>query len=259
MSDRVGKTQMIAELSAAGVLVPPTASIAQIRTLYSSINEQRINEDGVNIHVVNGGEHQSASDGSGVASNNEPPATEEEIDAAIHLMEKKRQLLQLQREVADLECAPVSTRGSQYSRIDFLEVEGAVQPFSGSDSYGIRKWLIDFENVAVTVYGSDDRFRLICARRLMTGTAKVFLRTLNVQSWDELRSALLQEFGRRKEVFEVYDELKKRLKLPTETYHQYILAMQELALNSFGSRVPPATHLKNTQFVFGTSFYGLSK
>ncbi|GAB0087204.1 zinc finger CCHC domain-containing protein 13-like [Sergentomyia squamirostris] len=120
---------------------------------------------------------------------------------------------------------------NKFSGDDFHYVESFVDPFLDSNTCKVEKWISDFENV-VSCVTSDDRFHLICARRLLRETANTFLRTVNVATWKELRAAFLSEFGRRHDDLEIYDRLRNRVKTPYETNHEYVLRMQEIALRA---------------------------
>jgi hypothetical protein len=62
-------------------------------------------------------------------------------------------------------------------RVEFCDIENALAPFSGDDSYNVRKYIADFEEVTGPL-DCDNEFRLRCLRRLLTGTTKTFLRTI---------------------------------------------------------------------------------
>lgn len=79
--------------------------------------------------------------------------------------------------------------------------------FTGDDAYDIKKWFDDLEN-AFVVFGCKNRDKFIAARRLMDGTAKMFIRTIRVSNYDELKKELITEFGHTYTLREVYQQLK---------------------------------------------------
>lgn len=216
--DRLTRAQILEALSSAGVIPPATASISQLRTLYeATLPETSVNpQNSDNSAPLDPSEETDNAD------------SDENLQLTLERLEKRKKILLLQKEIAALE--QDNQASMRPARVDFSDIEHSIQKFSGSDSYGIRKWIADFEDV-VTSFGCDERFKLLCARRLMTGTAKIFLRTITIQSWEQLKAALLEEFGRRKEDFEIYDKLRSRIKRPDESYQQYVLIMQEYAMN----------------------------
>ena len=62
----------------------------------------------------------------------------------------------------------------------------------------------------------------------MTGTAKLFLRSTTLNSWQEFKAKLLEEFDVCPSHSEVMDMLRNRHKKSSETLQQYVLTMQEI-------------------------------
>lgn len=111
---------------------------------------------------------------------------------------------------------------------DVSVIETMVTKFSGDDHYDVKKWFSDFEDACVLLQ-FDDRLRFVACRRMLDGTARVFIRTIVVTSYEELKQALTSEFGRQFTQQEVYALLKKRKMKSNETIHRYVLEMQEIA------------------------------
>lgn len=108
---------------------------------------------------------------------------EEDLDREIALLEKRRRIAQLRRELAefdDIERDPPRRR-----HYDFAQIDGTIAKFTGDDTYSVDKWISDFE-IAVSPLRCPDDFKLLCARRLMDGTAKIWLRTIIAHTWTEL-------------------------------------------------------------------------
>lgn len=155
-------------------------------------------------------------------------------DNLLERLRKEKQLLELQRDIALLrQEVPAPQQFNRMNRIEFKDVEHAVSEFTGDDEYGVKKWILDFEEV-VDAYEVDDRFRYLAARRLLKGTAKLFLRNRNLPTWPQLRAALLQRFNRDLTGMEVREKLARRCKKSDETYQRYVSVMEEIARQGEG-------------------------
>lgn len=62
------------------------------------------------------------------------------------------------------------------NRPSFRDVEEALIKFSGDDTYSIVKWVEDLEEMATVLKWSDVE-KLIFGKRLLTGTAALFIRS----------------------------------------------------------------------------------
>lgn len=155
-----------------------------------------------------------------------PSSAEERVNAQLRLLRKKRELLLLQQEVDALTITPPTMRS-----VDIGTIEAMVLPFSGDDHYDIRKWLADLED-AFAVLQVNEQAKFIACRRLLTGTARIFVRTIAVHGYNELKASLLLEFSRRFSAQEVYGQLRHRRLKPEESLRRYIIEMQEIALRA---------------------------
>lgn len=104
-------------------------------------------------------------------------------------------------------------------------------PFSGDDSYDVTKWFEDIENI-FDMLACSERDRFLCVRRVLAGTAKLFLRTATIRTYDELKDALIEEFGRAFSVTEVIQQLRTRFIRQGESVRHYILEMQAIAVRA---------------------------
>lgn len=143
---------------------------------------------------------------------------EQEIEKQISVLKKKRELVALQRELQLLE----------YRRFDFTAFESMVNPFTGDDTYDVDKWLNDLED-SFAVFNCNDRDKLVAARRLIKGTAKVFLRTIRVNTYNELKEELITEFRHAYTAHEVYQQLKARTLQTSESVKHFVSIMVEIA------------------------------
>lgn len=76
------------------------------------------------------------------------------------------------------------------------DIEEAFNTFNGDDEYTVKSWIWDMEQSASVFKWSDVQL-LVYARRLTRGSAKQFLRTVEANTWIEMRSFLNEKFGRR--------------------------------------------------------------
>ncbi|KAG6442422.1 hypothetical protein O3G_MSEX002379 [Manduca sexta] len=111
----------------------------------------------------------------------------------------------------------------------FQLVEGNITKFSGDDkTYSSGKWALDIEENA-EIFGWSDQQRLIMARRSLTGTAALWLRSEKIhKTFNELKTAVLKEFPDVINVKEMHEMMSSRKKRRDETYYQYMLTMKEL-------------------------------
>lgn len=82
---------------------------------------------------------------------------------------------------------------------------------------------------AFVVFRCNDRDKFIAARRLLQGTARVFLRTIRASTYDELKAELVSEFQHAYTMQEVYQQLKERTLKPDESLKHYMAIMQKIA------------------------------
>lgn len=120
---------------------------------------------------------------------------------------------------------------TRHPRISFHDVERATVPFTGDDTYPLQTWLEEFEEMAILMEWTDVE-ELIYAKRLLQGTARLFLRSLGpVKSFMELKKALIDEFGPRVNSATIHQQLASKKMTGDLSIQQYFLQMKELALN----------------------------
>ena len=94
----------------------------------------------------------------------------------------------------------------------------------------MRKWVSDFEDLMRSLKASEEeKFRF--AKRLMEDTAKMCLRTIKANSWEELKALIIKRFDRLYSPLELLEKLRQRTKNKNETIDQYVIAMTDLAQN----------------------------
>lgn len=135
---------------------------------------------------------------------------------------------QQNRTRAELVTHPRDLQGGR-SSFTFKDIEESIEHFTGDDQKDIGKWLRDFEEMSELI-GWNDLQRLIYARRLMRGTAKLFINSGElVNSWEHFQELLISEFGVKVNSAIVHKQLAKRWKRNNETYQQYVYAMVDIA------------------------------
>lgn len=200
-------------------------SSENISTVNDSLpsNDENVNSE--DEGAVGGYEHRPA------------PPVDNSSDILARL-QREKQILELQKAIRELQgespaAFTISRPMQRANRIEFKDVEYAVNKFTGDDNYGVKKWLDDFEEV-VDLYEVDARFRYMAARRLLEGTAKIFLRNRNLPDYTSLRAALIKRFHRPLSGMEVRDQLSRRTKRADETYQRYVTCMEEIARQGEG-------------------------
>ncbi|XP_005181551.3 uncharacterized protein LOC101891280 [Musca domestica] len=157
-----------------------------------------------------------------IASN---PEHAGEQDKIMQELERQIKILKLKKEISELE-EQLETRKSVAT---FSDVEGALPKFSGDNQLIITKWIQEFDNITNVMKCSKTE-QFIYARRMLKGSAALFLRSTKSNSWEGLKKELLNEFGRvvgAKEALRKLDARKwDRQK---ESLHRYVLEMQQLA------------------------------
>lgn len=203
------KVQLQELLNNLGVSFPDTATVIQLRKLYAdtlaagaaSGSNILIEIDATSAAAANS-ENQAVVDD--VLSDSDEPNSSASGSAATSVLPpdnsaaileklmREKQILELQKAISELRNqmpTPVEVDRQRSHRIEFRDVENAVNEFTGDDAYGVRKWLEDFEEV-VDSYNVQ-QFRYVSARRLLKGTAKRFVRSKHLPDYATLRTALL--------------------------------------------------------------------
>ncbi|XP_028030793.1 transferrin-like [Bombyx mandarina] len=118
-------------------------------------------------------------------------------------------------------------------QISFCELEKSMTAFSGDDAYGVDTFIKDFEDIANLMQWTGIE-KLIYAKRLLKGTAKLFLRSLTgTTTWELLKTGLKEEFGLHLNSAAIHKTISNRKMKPGETYQQYFLQLKELAILSY--------------------------
>lgn len=104
-----------------------------------------------------------------------------------------------------------------------------VPRFTGEDlTYSSTTWAQNIEDNA-EIFGWTSEQKLIIARRSLSGTAELWIRTEKpFKTYDELKTALQKEFPETINSKQMHELMCARKKRSNESYYQYMLIMKEL-------------------------------
>lgn len=104
-----------------------------------------------------------------------------------------------------------------------------VANFSGEDeAYSIEKWIDEVESNA-EIFEWSPLQKLLIARRSLTGTAALWLKTERpYKSWDDLKAALIKEFPDQLDAKAIHEIMSARRKRQHESCINYMFIMKEL-------------------------------
>lgn len=214
MANRMTKAELIEWLCEHGVEFPASATVKHLRALYESA--EGVNKENEQQSEVN---DASSQDGGG----SEAAEEERALDSELRILQKKKMIADLRREVAALEI----TTGKQP---EFSDIKYSVRSFSGDDVIDAKKWIDDFEQSCNAVNG-DDIFKLKCVRRLMEpGTeAETFLHVDKSTTYTDFKKNFVDNFGHVYSISEVIDKLRRTTFRAAKTsVTGYILKMEEI-------------------------------
>lgn len=149
----------------------------------------------------------------------------------IELVEEMRRMNENINQNQPVQCAAVPPgiyQNQPIMRIRSEDLENVVEIFTGDDSYSVSSFVRDFEAGARRFGLAEDEMGVI-AKRFLRGTAKTLMRTLRVDTWQDIRRELQNEFGQMVTSTSIHRKLAQRRKSPNETVIQYSVAMKEIA------------------------------
>lgn len=114
-------------------------------------------------------------------------------------------------------------------RIKVQDMENVVDVFTGDDQYHVNTFIADFE-AAARQYGLTEPQMNVYAKRFVRGTAKSLLRTIDADTWADIRRELQTEFAPMLTAASIHKTLSSRRKKHHETPQQYSIAMREIAM-----------------------------
>ncbi|XP_055912705.1 uncharacterized protein LOC129946516 [Eupeodes corollae] len=167
--------------------------------------------------------------------NNEEPRSEEEIldeelEKLHRIFKKKQEIHKLQKQLQEFQLEESAT-STKSTTVCFRDIEDSIPPFSGDDNLPVQRWIEQFEDYS-EILGLDERSKFLYGKRLLTGTAKLYIRTIITKSWQDMKTYLINEFKKNVTKADVYSDLQNRKKRHDETFQQYVLSMMEIASQS---------------------------
>lgn len=247
------REEIASELRNVGVDVPESATLTQLRRLLDDVVGSRSSGAGRNAinesesaHIThdaivepNGGCVQTSDVQNGDSTQTERNTlthnlasqigqnSEDEMNRIENELSRRLRILRLQREISDLEQS--RSVGIRRNAVNFTDIENILSKFSGDDGYGVLKWIDDFEEISM-IHRCTDEEKFIFARRLMTGSANLFLRMISVHTWEQLKAKLREEFDKTLSARDIIRRLEARIwNRKGESLHHYVLTMQEMA------------------------------
>ncbi|KAK9496969.1 hypothetical protein O3M35_012838 [Rhynocoris fuscipes] len=117
--------------------------------------------------------------------------------------------------------------------ITFKDVEGTLSTFTGDDpTINISNWLEEFEDTCTMCDWSEIQ-KIIYAKKLLSGSAKLFImHQKNIKSWEVFKETLKEEFTIKINSKLVHRELTNRKKQKNETYQEYMYKMLDIGAQS---------------------------
>ncbi|XP_055590817.1 uncharacterized protein LOC129742899 [Uranotaenia lowii] len=225
--DRASKNELMTWLEDRHIEFPSSATVRHLRALYDIEiqRERRTNTEG-ELPSISGSPERNC----GEEDNEE----ERQLDAEIRLLQKRRLVADLRREIAAIEAefniynAPPA---APIKAPEFRDIKYSVPIFSGGAAYDAEKWIHDFEQACESIHGDGD-FRFMAVRRMMEpgSEAELFLRVDRSRNYQEFRTSFLENFSHVHSVSEIIDMMKKTTFSAAKTSVMgYILKMQEIA------------------------------
>ncbi|GBN24637.1 Transposon Ty3-G Gag-Pol polyprotein [Araneus ventricosus] len=116
----------------------------------------------------------------------------------------------------------------QNTVINYSDIESAISKFNAESHENIANWLDHFENIS-QLFSLSDLQKFIFAKRSLGGTAALFVRTEpQINSWQKLKQALIDEFSFEINSAHLHELLSKRKMKDSESASEYFLKMKEL-------------------------------
>lgn len=120
-------------------------------------------------------------------------------------------------------------RRTKKSTFSFKDIEESLEKFDGDHHKDVNQWIADFEAQA-TIFGWGDLEKLVYARRLLTGSAKLYASCeLRPKKWKELKKGLIEEFKVVVNSALVHKKLSETKKKKDESFREYCYRMIDIA------------------------------
>lgn len=116
--------------------------------------------------------------------------------------------------------------------VSFNDIESIITPFKGERYENVLNWIENFEAQAELLSLSEVH-KFIYAKRCLRGNALVVVRSeSNINSWQQLKDLLMEEFKTSFNSAEVHEMLQKRKMKSNESPLEYFYSMKEISQQS---------------------------
>ncbi|GBO29068.1 hypothetical protein AVEN_86482-1 [Araneus ventricosus] len=117
---------------------------------------------------------------------------------------------------------------AQNTGINYSDIESTISKFNAESHENIANWLDHFENIS-QLFSLPDLQKFIFAKRSLGGTAALFVKTEpQIDSWQKLKQAWIDEFSFEINSAHLHELLSKRKMMDSESAPEYFLKMKEL-------------------------------
>lgn len=114
-------------------------------------------------------------------------------------------------------------------KFTFKDIEETLETFNGDENQDIQDWITEYEEQADT-FEWDDKEKMIFARRLLTGSAKWYVKhELKPKNWTQLKRGLKREFTEEVNTMKIHKKLCGTKKKKTESYSEFCYKMLKIA------------------------------
>ncbi|XP_075156158.1 uncharacterized protein LOC142229483 [Haematobia irritans] len=231
------REELMSQLSDLGINVPETATYSHLKKLLEDIVGGPSNTDGENIapqiEKEQGIEIQEPRASlvqetmqSRIGYVQQRQSDDADLERMEHDLAQRLRILKLQKEINELESARTPIRKINFS---FSDLENSLRKFSGDRTYSVKKWIADFEEM-MTIHDCSEQEKFIFARRMMAGTADLFIRMISPTSWENLKCQLIVEFDQQLSTRDIFKKLEAtKWNKKSESIYHYVLLMQDIA------------------------------
>ncbi|XP_067120962.1 uncharacterized protein [Centruroides vittatus] len=112
--------------------------------------------------------------------------------------------------------------------INYSDIESTISKFNAESHENVIRWIEHFENIS-KLFSLSELQKFIFAKRSLGGNASLFVRTVpEINSWQRLKQALIDEFSFEINSAKLHEILSKRTMQDSESVQEYYLKMKEL-------------------------------
>ncbi|KAI8122067.1 hypothetical protein CVS40_7040 [Lucilia cuprina] len=119
---------------------------------------------------------------------------EQRLEKELKILRMRHEINTLQRQLQSLECNSVHSSTSR--RINYEELDAVVPKFDGEDHQDIVKWFILFEEYTM-MSGFGNNELLLGLKWLLRGSARMYIQSLNVTNYTEMKQSLIKHLEGR--------------------------------------------------------------